>query len=54
MTASKIALFALAASVLASVQPVHAAPFGDQGSHYVQTRAGAVETGTDQAKGDIR
>lgn len=54
MTSSRIALFALAAVVLASAQSVQAAPLGDHGSRYVQSQAGVVEIGVDQAKGDIR
>jgi hypothetical protein len=50
MTASKI-IFALAVAALVSTTGfANAAPFGDQGSHYV----GSVERGVDQAKGNIR
>ena len=53
MNTLKIALVALA--TLASAQSiVNAAPSGDQGSRYVETGHGAVETGFDQAKGNIR
>ncbi|MFL9826431.1 hypothetical protein [Rhodoplanes sp. SY1] len=53
MNTLKIALVALA--TLASAQSiVNAAPYGDQGSRYVETGHGAVETGSDQAKGNIR
>jgi hypothetical protein len=55
MTRSKIALFALAAATLVSANGfANAAPYGDQGSHYVSSGAAAVESGVDQAKGNIR
>ena len=56
MTSSKLALFALAAAALVSANAIAAgaAPFGDQGSRYVQSQAGVVESGIDQAKGGIR
>ena len=50
MNATKI-IFALVVAALVSANGfASAAPFGDQGSHYV----GSVERGVDQAKGNIR
>ncbi|MFL9826432.1 hypothetical protein [Rhodoplanes sp. SY1] len=55
MTRKTLALAALVAATLTSAQSiVNAAPYGDQGSRYVETGHGAVETGSDQAKGGIR
>ncbi|MFL9826436.1 hypothetical protein [Rhodoplanes sp. SY1] len=53
MNTLKIALVALATLVSAQ-SIVNAAPYGDQGSRYVETGHGAVETGEDRAKGGIR
>lgn len=54
MNTFKIALLALVALAFAE-SVVHAAPRSDQqGSRYVETGMGAVETGIDQAKGYIR
>ncbi|WP_170149680.1 hypothetical protein [Rhodoplanes roseus] len=55
MTRSKIALLALVAATLVSGPfAANAASFGDQGSHYVASGSAVVETGIDQAKGNIR
>ncbi|WP_170149678.1 hypothetical protein [Rhodoplanes roseus] len=48
-------VFALATLALVSATgAANAAPLGDQGSHYVASGSAVVETGTDQAKGNIR
>jgi hypothetical protein len=48
-------IFALAAAALVSATGfANAAPYGDQGSHYVSSGSAAVESGVDQAKGNIR
>lgn len=54
MTRSRIALLALAAAALVSAHGVADAAPSDQGSRYVQSGSAVVETGVDQAKGDIR